>query len=55
MALLVSNKLNINAIIKVLFILYDQSLKYFFKKNLEIFKLLLILFKASSRKFFNLN
>ena len=55
MILLVLDGFNINAIIKILFLLYSQSLKPFFKKILENFRPLLIIFKVSLRVIFNIN
>ena len=42
-------------IIKLIFQLYDSSLKPFFKKNLEVFRLLLTIFEVSLREIFNIS
>ena len=48
------SELNISAIIKVLPLSYSQYLKYFFKKILRLFRLLLIIFKTNLEKTFNI-
>ena len=45
---LASNKPNINTVNKALFLLYSQSLRYFFKKTLGILKFLLLIYKISN-------
>ena len=55
MALLIINKSNINNIIKILLLLYSQSFRYFLKKILETFKLLLIISEVSLREISNTN
>ena len=44
------NKLNISTITKILFLLYNQSLKTFSKKILKVFKLLSIIARTNSKK-----
>ena len=50
MALLVLNKYNISTITRALLQLYNQSSKSSFKKILEVFKFLLIISRANSKR-----
>ena len=50
-ALLALGKLRTNITMKIPFLLYNPILKPFFKKILEIFRLLLITFRVSLKKF----
>ena len=55
MALSDLNKLNISTIIKILLLLYNLTLKSFFKKTLKIFRLLLIISRINLEKTPNIN
>ena len=51
----VYNDLNISTIIKVLLLLYNQSLRLFSIKILKLTRFLLIISKASLKEIFNIN
>ena len=50
MVLLVLNRFCKNFVIRILFLLYSLTLKFSFQKTLEIFKLLLAIFRINFKE-----